>query len=70
MFEAVHFFEVDNFFEVGHFNEVVHLLTHIDSNTVTQTLSHFINNFYWSNSVFQGVDLVGVDHVGVDLVGS
>ena len=34
---------------------------------LTQTLSHFINNFYWELTSWE-VDLVGVDLVGVDFV--
>ena len=51
--------------------------------TLTQTLSRFINNFYWELIWWEltsreliswevdlvGVDLVGVDFMGVDLVG-
>ena len=51
--------------------------------TLTQTLSHFINNFHWEliwweliswevdlvEVDFMRVDFVGVDFVGVDFVG-
>ena len=78
MFEVVHFFEVENSLKRG-----TSMKWYTSDPTLTQTLSHFINNFYWELVWWEltsreliswevdlvGVDLVGVDFVGVDLMG-